>query len=30
MLKVVEEIEDKKLRNLPLEPEPRFMQVNGE
>lgn len=30
MLKVVEEIEDKKLRNLPLEPEPRFMQVNND
>lgn len=29
MLKVVEEIEDKKRRNLPLDPEPRYMQVNN-
>jgi predicted Zn-dependent protease len=30
MLKVVEEIEDKKRRNLPLDPEPRYMQVNSD
>jgi Zn-dependent protease with chaperone function len=30
MLKVVEEIEDKKRRNLPLDPEPRYMQVNND
>jgi Zn-dependent protease with chaperone function len=30
MLKVVEEIEDKKRSNLPLDPEPRYMQVNND
>jgi hypothetical protein len=30
MLKVVEEIEDKKRRNIPLDPEPRHMQVSND